>query len=903
VLKHLGGWTGNYTPTVRFHKKARGNLDQLATLGPEKMNAHDARYLKTGDDTTSVLNKVHEWRAQGNLNINRFIENLEQEFLENFGGRKPKTGPLGSGRLVNTRQTETLQKAMNLYIDSGAGDNRAAVERYLRDLKAKKRRSIRETEQIKIMERMMLMSAEEKAWADTTLRPYYEDFFGFAKDHGIIDSHVDNYVKRTWDLPKEYQDANVSWSGSGTTGFKLSPSSGKQRVFNSIVDGWKLGMDLKTEGALTNLQTYANEIGYTFANRRFVDYMRGMITYDGEGLMMELNPKVDDVPNNPPAGMGRVLAKGFAKPGHVLYARADIAEHLNKIGRQANWSLWDKPGVKTIRKLNGLIKSTLLSVSLFHHLAGLRSFFFGTKGAKLNGIKGYKNGLKLIKEQTGFEPENLKGLGPAVDYLVRHGLTVGKIQDWDEQMSQRSAFESLFRDYRANLFTKTVTSLGDRMARARRSFSAGLFHRLFAGLKAQAAVSDFVSEIKKREKKLGRALTSKELDLTAQQVATLINADFGGLNLERMGRDPDMQRVAQLILLAPDWTESNWRTVTGMVPGVNKWINNQLGDNPETPGMGKMYRRFWGGVAVKGMLTLALAQAAILAIFADDKERDEYMENFRGQFTNMETFAKGRWMSLDVTPITRKLGIGDRKKRQSLNVMGHFRDITKVADPVNLIKHKVSPSVRLGESFFTMTDWKGARFTTAKELIEAIEDGKLPPLAVDNSFDRSVSGVAGRLSQLPSWAMYNFRGAMPIFLSEIGQAATGESSAMGAAGRALGVDIRDVTAKSPGQILFEKYRGEINSLDRSLKEAQETGNRRVVYDARADIRQYENYNRIKSRIGYTKAQLRSINRSIRILETKLEKLGMLKPAEEAKLQRLKQKRMAIYRKFEKVMKR
>ena len=52
-------------------------------------------------------------------------------------------------------------------------------------------------------------------------------------------------------------------------------------------------------------------------------------------------------------------------------------------------------------------------------------------------------------------------------------------------------------------------------------------------------------------------------------MANLINDDFGGLHLQRMGRNPTWQHILRLFLLAPDWTESNVRT---MVKAINALI-------------------------------------------------------------------------------------------------------------------------------------------------------------------------------------------------------------------------------------------------------------------------------------------------------------------------------------------
>jgi hypothetical protein len=899
VRDNLGGFENvNFSRSVRYSKEANKNLDKIINMSQENINIRDAEFIRTGNDKTSVLNKIHEWRDAAAQNVDRFTAALEQELLEKFGGRKSKIIGFGSGRRLNTADTELLQKAMNLYIDSGTGKNLEKVKAYIKKLAAIGLNNLtgKQYQQLDIMERMLALTEEERAWADANIRPYYEDFFSFAQEHNLIDSHVDNYVKRMWKRPKKLEGDTIVWSGGTTAGFKLVTDSGKQRSFDSIVDGWEADMQLQAEGVIPNLQAYANEIGYTFANRKFVDYMRSMIDFKTDGLMFEVDPRKN--PDfRPGPNYRQITMPGFAKPFHKLFAEKELANQINRLGRTASSQIWDVPFVKFLRRINSSIKSTLLSVSLFHHLAGMRSYSYGVSGVHVNGIKAYKEGLKKIAEQTEFTDDNLKKLGPMIDFLVKEGLTLGKTQDWDEAAMQESFLED-FLSERTGRPARKLLEAWQYARRRKRAFTTGLFNRLFAGLKAESASMEFIHSVKKQEKKLDRHLNDAELKLTAQQVATLINADFGGLHLARMGRNPDLQRVAQLLLLAPDWTESNWRTVTGMVPGLNAKINKLIGDNPEVPGMDKVYRRFWGGIAVKGLLSVALAQAGILALFATDDERDEYWDFWKAQFKDAKSFAKGRWISIDFTPITRKLGIGDPEKRQVFSLLGHFKDVLKIGDPWSLIKHKISPAVKLVESGVTLTDWKGSRFTTIQELIER---GELS--AEEGKFADKIEGI-NMVSQIPSWAAYNLRGALPIPIGEVFQAVQGESSALASGHRMIGLDLRDVTHVPEGQRKYEEINAEINELEKALRDAQLVRDRRMIVEARKDIKRYDGFNKKKSRIGLTRAQLRPINREIKKLELKAETTDKgLTTREEQKLVKLKAKRDKVYAKFLKVIER
>jgi hypothetical protein len=655
-------------------------------------------------------------------------------------------------------------------------------------------------------------------------------------------------------------------------------------------------MELKTEGVLGNLQAYANEIGYVFANRRFTDYLKSMVTNKPDGVIA-----IRDNEQNPPEGMVRVNLRGLAAPGKVVFARKDIGLELNKLGRKAS-AIWETPGMVFTRKVNSVLKSTLLSVSMFHHLAGMRSYLFGVRGAKgfdkLRPIKAYREGLRKMDKKQGFDSPNYQHLGPIVDLLVAQGLTMGKVQDWEEQSMFQSTIEEALR--KSNTPGAEMALKGwQGMRRTKRQWTNGLFGQLFAGLKAQSAAVELTREITKMEKDLGRGLTDTEINTEAEKVARLINADFGGLHLKRMGRHPDWEKVSQLVLLAPDWTESNWRTVTGMVPGVNNKIDELMGGTIGPEGMSKVYRKFWMGIAWKGAATVAFMQWAVLALFGDDDDWEEYKKQIAEAFTR-EGFAKGRWASVDVTPVLDALGMAPAGgKRQDLNVLGHFKDIFKVAAPITLAKHKISPVLSTAESMLSATDWKGDRFKSIEEIMHSTDWS----LTADKYKDpRDPVGYMAAVQQRLVAGVYNIRKAFPIPLNEVMQGIQGESSWVTALARGAGVDIRDVRHKDPNETFYWQKSQEIKRLERNLDEAKQVRDNRMITEARGAIRRYDNFNRTKSRLGFARSRLSPINKKIRALESK-EDFSHLTEYETQKLQNLKRRKADIYKKFADVLER
>ena len=357
------------------------------------------------------------------------------------------------------------------------------------------------------------------------------------------------------------------------------------------------------------------------------------------------------------------------------------------------------PGAKAILRLNGALKTWILLSSFFHHLAGARSWVFGVHHGwkQANPIKAYKAGLKKVED-----------LDPLISLGIKNGLTLGELQDWSESdlREEHGLTERLIK----YMGMERTAGLIERGRGFRERFADSLFKKYFAGLKAEAFVVEYTHELQKANEKYteGIAKAPPNPDLIAEKVARLINADFGGLHLQRMGRNPSLQKVARLLLLAPDWTESNFRTVSGMIPGLNDRIGKWVGDIPSPPGMDKIYRRFWGRVMLRIAVSTILAQ--ILLNGSDETE--EFMEE---QLLS-NRFQKLRWTEIDVTRLYNALGVDTEGRRKTFSIGGHFFDPLKLIDPWRLIKGKGSPITRIAGALFSGSDWADRPFTGVKEL-------------------------------------------------------------------------------------------------------------------------------------------------------------------------------------------
>ncbi|MBI9087535.1 MAG: hypothetical protein JEZ11_28360, partial [Desulfobacterales bacterium] len=356
-----------------------------------------------------------------------------------------------------------------------------------------------------------------------------------------------------------------------------------------------------------------------------------------------------------------------------LYAPAELARMINKM-TAGDKLFWDTPGLKAISRLNQSLKSWILLSSFFHHMAGARSWMFGVQHGWRKTVEN-ANGQDV--ETGGWNPVSAHKMGlrkieerhPLITLGIKNGLTLGEIQDWGEHQlrNEKGLAETLTRKMGLEPAAKVLGNLGH----AREKFADSLFKKFFAGLKAEAFVIEFVHELQKaQDRHLKQALPGGvDENAVAERVARLINADFGGLHLKRMGRNPTLQNLSRIALLAPDWTESNFRTVTGMIPGLNKWINHAVGDIPGPEGMDRIYRNFWGRIALRVALATILAQLMLNG--PDDTEK------FWKEQAGSNRFGKFRWTEVDITKLYKALGI-ETKGRKTFSIGGHFFDPLKL---------------------------------------------------------------------------------------------------------------------------------------------------------------------------------------------------------------------------------
>ena len=616
----------------------------------------------------------------------------------------------------------------------------------------------------------------EAAEAARTLSALYDEIGADSLEIGTIHNLRENYVNRIWDLSgKEFSEVMRS--------FTLTTRHSKRRVFSTLLEGWAAGYTLKVKSATNNYTILAKEMSKVNEGRRLVDAMVKAKDADNHPIAttrpekyegyVKLDPKIfkrwdragqiqvegfadPDMPRRsdftdqgdyeeamtnyegPDRDIDVTLEEGetpiFKKAGSKdwfvtddgtlfirrdIYAPKEVGQYLNRAFGESALRKF-KP-LKAVLRLNNTLKMVILSVSLYHHQALLRSFWLASGGKEmqeltpLGTVPAFAAGLRALDQMS-----------PEVLFLVKNGLTLDVLVDWSEYRYQEQT-----RIGKAIDKIPVIGRIKQTLQGLHQGWMTILFGKFGAGLKVKAAINELKSEI--------AHYPDEDPNVVARRVAALANDDFGGLHLERMGRSKTMQDILRILLLAPDWTESNVRTAMKAV-GLDY---SKIG--PVTAEEIELYQKFWMRAIVRGAATVAAGSFLLAGGDLDEmwKRRKEAWEVGP---------AKLKWLDLDITPIYEALGAEmERGEKRYFNVVGHFKDPLKWAvDPMRALKYKASVGASTLATATSGTDWASRRFTTVRELFE------------DKGIVEWGPQRAHFWEYAPSWFLYELHGLLPI---------------------------------------------------------------------------------------------------------------------------------------------
>ncbi len=593
----------------------------------------------------------------------------------------------------------------------------------------------------------------------------------------------------------------LDWGGP----FKVSHKMEKQ--FDSMLDGWAVGKDLKVEGMTESFKDYALQTWAEVTFKDFVDTgktMRAVI--DGEGSVGPLfttNPRteaiIEEGGNVPPGinainvrigddgskyhvfsgkykkiesewfsqyvkvrkltsqevvnlpkiektiGKNSLIANNTLYEKQDLYAPAHIADYLNRMYAPVKQKSFVG---KWFDNISQFYKKSKLYLGMFHPFAAARNYYLGMSGflsgdTPLSMRNAYHQGLNMMK-----------GLEPTIQFLVSKGMTLGEMGDFYQNMQPK----------KGGLMGKLKEKSGVER------YEFWMFQKLFQGLKAKSGAIVL--------RRLMEKYPTMDIEKLGTIAADFANSMYGGMPIEQMGISPTQRLWMQRIMLAPDWDLSNVSAITKAIPRSYAIYEKRVGKGKDSgawvsvdPIEAKIYRKAWGNVLMRGTIAVTLVDL-IMSIWDDTPIGKRIRE--------ISKYNPMRALFANITPIAKQFGTD--KRARSLNIFGHWLDPVKWIEPMfgyfsskktakqvdsidimQPIKNKASMGLRIIIDLLTGQDWKGEKFTGYRELAKT---GKLTKFSVGKAFLPATS--------IPSFILSEAVGVLPIFADKMFQYADGQ---------------------------------------------------------------------------------------------------------------------------------
>lgn len=658
----------------------------------------DAR--KQSKDLLNGFDRIKEYmyfRQARSLNMTKFPDSIRQEMSKLLGHEYGK------------EDYETMRSIL-LYIEA-KNLSEEQVETFINYKKAKY-----------WYEKAMAITDEQKVIAEKVEKRMSE-MLADARSNNVVDWEVENYVPHYWKQtvdetkPRRYKHSSPSFSPFTTHNIK--------RKNETYFDGLRKNLDFMYRDPLGDLFAYERDMQASMAAKDMIE--AGMMIRDINGNPFFSRKKLENyaeikhdafvvdtpVPDMPHHTSYANDSFHWRKVGDgpndkmlfmedKLYAPAEVAKWIdNAFGE----SILDNTDLgRGITVFNAARKSVRLLMSLFHAMSYSWQWYAGVQGNKfkreaggLNPIKAYRYGLRSL----ALRDED-------VQLLTESGLTYDMNNDY--------VLDSNAKKFIGNL--KGPFKIVQPLLRVTDAYNNWLFNRFGSGLKISAALV----ELNHLREKYGWM----DQDELARAAAQHVNNDFGGLDLRRMGRNQTVQNIFKLLIMAPDWNESNIRTMTSLAgrfdplgQGANKAIS---GRNPLVKELAK---RMWFGGAMK-LVALNLVSNFLMSVVESGfDEWEDVLDNMVDNYEVAWRSGNLNWMKTDITPIYEALGINRQdEKRRYYNFGRHWGDFLKwTTDLPGTAWAKKSFLVSDIMTLSTGAVFGAMELTTISDMISAINSG------------------------------------------------------------------------------------------------------------------------------------------------------------------------------------
>lgn len=469
------------------------------------------------------------------------------------------------GKVANERR----QGAISLYIE--ANGDQAVLGQWAKAAKGKAFRKAAEDAQSLKPEEIAIAQKAKQAFFALEAR---------GNTYDVLNSHRDNYVPHVWDVSKKF-------TGIGSSKLQDKFKFNKARTFANFFEGDQAGFVPKTLAIGKLLPAYLHEMNTVIADRQFVrDVSKGKSSEGtplviprgrvsgvdtasgGKAFLADPNAihGMKDAAGNPiDQSQYKVLQNQPALAdwrwaskdtnGNPIFMRDDLAAHpelakrLNAMMGQSEIRRWyNEPstGLSVVPRAIAKGLDTAQSVMKREMFGLLAPFHQVQEGTHAVG--------HLVNPTFGLE--DMSRPTPAHIDSMQHGLML-----MPEKTSPTGYIEGVGgkNTFIAQVTRKFGGPAGRMIANTIDGYQNYLFHQYIPSLKFKT----YEHIVERNMKRYAKDLASGEV--TAGDVKMLsaeqTNAAYGHLNYALLDRNPTIQHVLQLGLLAPDFLEARGRFV------------------------------------------------------------------------------------------------------------------------------------------------------------------------------------------------------------------------------------------------------------------------------------------------------------------------------------------------------
>lgn len=442
------------------------------------------------------------------------------------------------GKSFDNSHSKTRRNGIAVFVDSGM--DAAKVKAAIAQLPANTPRRIR-----KAFEAAENLTPEEIDTAER-IKHYFDQRLQDAQQAGVLREFLEDYYTHVWKRPERMPDElkNAMSNGRVVSYFE----NARERKLDDFITGVKLGLEPVLDPALV-LPRYNFNLDRAIASRAFVKKLSETTEADGR-------------PSVAPTGIGKQVVSG-GNPATIIKPNV-------KSGEAADYKPVDNPALRKWKWAANAPDGTPIMIEgdLVVHPDAAQRIKNIMERERLTAGKTMRVLIRAGAEVKGaklgiLSPFHQIHVGSHAIWHLVNPFNLKTEIDWTHPATQ-FAVEKGGLKLAADFHDKMAFSEGvgpgliaQKLVPYSRAYSEYLFESFIPRLKLKTFEAVYQRNLKRYQGKL----TPEQI---AARAGDAVNNAYGELNrlwLGKDGRDPRIQRAAQVLLLAPDFLEARVRFV------------------------------------------------------------------------------------------------------------------------------------------------------------------------------------------------------------------------------------------------------------------------------------------------------------------------------------------------------